>query len=60
MLMAADGREVTLLGILDLSAAFDCMDHTILRIRFGVTDVTTQWITSFLTDGTDIEDSLQP
>jgi len=56
MLMAVDGREVTLLGMLDLSAAFDCVDHTILlqrlRIGFGVTDVALQWITSFLTERT--------
>ena len=29
-LMAADERQVTLLGMLDLSAVFDCVDHTIL------------------------------
>ena len=27
MLMAADGRKVALLGLLDMSAAFDCVDH---------------------------------
>jgi len=30
ILMAADGRQVTLLGLLDLSAAFDCVDDDIL------------------------------
>jgi len=56
MLMAADVRQVTLLGLLDLSAAFDCVDHTILlqrlRIGFGLTDVALKWIVSFLTERT--------
>ena len=55
-LTAADRRQVTLLGLLDLSAAFDCVDHTILlqRLRsvFGPTDVVLQCIESFLSDRT--------
>ena len=42
--------------MLDLSAAFDCVDHTILlqrlRIGFGLTDVALKWIVSFLTERT--------
>ena len=51
-LLAADGRKVTLLGLLDMSAAFDCVDHVILlqrlRLRFGLTDDVINWICSFL------------
>ena len=56
VLMAADVQEVTLLAMLDLSAAFDCVDHTILlqrlQVEAGLTDVVLQWISSFLSERT--------
>ena len=56
VLTSADVREVTLLGLLDLSAAFDCVDHDILlrrlEVAFGLTNTALEWIRSFLTDRT--------
>ena len=56
LIAAADDRSVSLLGLLDLSAAFDCVDHTILLQRlertFGITGDALQWIRSFLSDRT--------
>jgi len=55
-LTSADRRHVTLLGLLDLLAAFDCVDHVILlrclHSAFGLTDVVLQWIKSSLSDRT--------
>jgi hypothetical protein len=54
ILTAADDRKVTLLALLDLSAAFDCVDHDILLSRlqssFGVDGVVLAWVRSFLSD----------
>ena len=53
VLTAADAQQVTLLGLLDLSAASDCVDHQLLlqRLRrdFGFTDTVLPWTTSFFT-----------
>ena len=44
---------VTLLGMLDLSAAFDCVDHDILLRRlscsFGIVGTALSWIQTYLT-----------
>ena len=53
-LAAADRQQVTLLALLDLSAAFDCVDHAILLKRlqevYGVRGTALSWIQSFLED----------
>jgi len=49
---SADAQQVTLLSLLDLSAAFDCVDHPLLVLRlqrnFGLTCQVLRWLTSFL------------
>ena len=56
ILDAADSGEVSLVGLLDLSAAFDTVDHEILlhrlRSSFGIGGVILDWIGSFLTNRT--------
>jgi len=52
-LTAADQRCVTLIGLLDLSAAFDCVDNALLLQRlqhtFGLSGTVLCWLTSFVT-----------
>ena len=56
ILLAADQGHVTLLGLLDMSAAFDTVDHDILLFRlkssFGVDGTVLSWLESFLRDRT--------
>ena len=56
ILNAADQRQVTLLALLDMSAAFDCVDHDLLLQRlqlvFGFCGAPLEWIRSFLSDRT--------
>jgi hypothetical protein len=57
-LQAADRGQVTLLCMLDLSAAFDTVDHEILLDRlqrsFGIHGRVLSWIKSFLHDRTQL------
>ena len=52
ILMAADIGMVSLLGLLDMSAAFDTVDHDILICRlemsFGIKSTALAWLRSFL------------
>ncbi|CAB3990966.1 Hypothetical predicted protein [Paramuricea clavata] len=49
-----DRQEVTLLVLIDLSAAFDTIDHAILletlEKDFGVTGNALKWLTSYLSE----------
>ena len=49
-----DQGNAVMLVMLDLSAAFDTIDHTILlhclQRRFAITDAALNWITTYMTD----------
>ena len=56
LLLAADEGEVSVLCLLDLTAAFDTVDHgrlmSILERQFGLRGVVLQWFSSYLSDRT--------
>jgi hypothetical protein len=53
-IMDIDSKRGVILVLLDLSAAFDTIDHmllvTLLKERLGLTDLALSWITSFLSN----------
>ena len=56
LVRAADSKLVTALVLLDLSSAFDTVDHstllTVLDRRFGVRESAMDWFSSYLSDRT--------
>ena len=54
ILQASDKHEDTILVLLDLSAAFDTIDHEVLlnrlNQRFGFRDLALNWLASYLVD----------
>ena len=58
MILTVDSGEVGALVLLDMSAAFDTIDHGImldvLRRRFGIQDAALDWFASYFVDRTQV------
>ena len=56
LLQAIDHQEVVCLILLDLSSAFDTVDHCLLlqglEVSFGIKETALEWIRSYLTGRT--------
>ena len=56
LFLSLNKGNISVLALLDISSAFDTIDHTILVHRlhtdFGFTDAVLQWLSSYLTDRT--------
>ena len=54
LLRKADERLLSFMALLDLSAAFDTIDHSVLlkrlKLSFGICDVALAWFRSYVTD----------
>ena len=54
--LAMDNKKGTVLVMIDLSAAFDTIDHSILlnrlKVRYGIIDSVLKWFTSYITGRT--------
>ena len=70
LLISADKKKISIIALLDLSAAFDTIDHDILITRlqttFGFDGIVLNWFRSYLQDRTqrvkisDFESDPQP
>ena len=65
--LAMDSKKGTILVMIDLSSAFDTIDHSILlnrlEVRYGITSVVFEWFRSYLygrVQRINIDDSFSP
>jgi len=64
LVRAVDSKMVTALVLLDLSSAFNTVDHstllTVLDRRFGVRESAMDWLSSYLSGQTDLNQNVLP